>query len=63
MDWDEFRRPVGRKGGFGPPLLFAAVRTLLAVVPQAATAQDRTQAPAAGGGVYRRPLGQDPATP
>ena len=62
MDWDEFRRLVRRKGGLGPPLLFAAVLTLLAVAPQAATAQDRTQAPAAGGGVYRRPLGNDPAT-
>ncbi len=62
MDGDGFRRPVRRKGGFGPPLFFAAVLTLLAVAPQAATAQDRSETLAAGGGVYRRPLGNDPAT-
>ncbi|MBI2528500.1 MAG: ABC transporter substrate-binding protein [Candidatus Rokubacteria bacterium] len=64
MDWDGIRCPVTRKGGFGPPLLLVAVLTLSGALSVAVVAQERPEppAPAPGGALYRRPLGNDPPT-
>ncbi len=54
--------PFETKGGFGPPLLFAALLVVAALAPVASvSSQESAPAPVAGG-VYRRPLPNDPAT-
>src|SRR2546425_11333972 len=52
------------KGGSRPPLfLFALVCLMLATsLPASAQVRGEASAPATDGGVYRRPLGSDPAT-
>lgn len=55
---------VRGKGGIGPPLLSLAVFCLLGVawIPASAQQREESKERPANGGVYRRPLGNDPET-
>jgi peptide/nickel transport system substrate-binding protein len=53
-------RSARKKGGLGPPVLVMALLAALVATWSPASAQDRTTA--AGGSVYRRPLGNEPPT-
>ena len=50
------------KGGFGPPLLFAALLLVAALAPALPAWSQESPAAPVTGGVYRRPLPNDPAT-
>jgi oligopeptide transport system substrate-binding protein len=54
--------PFETKGGFGPPLLFAALLLVAALAPATAAWSQESQPGPVAGGVYRRPLPNDPAT-
>ena len=58
-----YHRPAKRKGGRFPPfLVFLLFVLLLGAVGTPASAQEKTRERPPNGGVYRRPLGNDPAT-
>lgn len=64
MNWCSRRYSATGEGGMGPPLLTLVLLCLLTASWLPASAQDRREKSErpVNGGVYRRPLGHDPAT-
>src|SRR4029453_2721591 len=56
------RFPAGGRGGFAPPLLFVTLLLTGGLAALPSNAQESTEGPVRETGVYRRPLGNDPAT-
>lgn len=56
------RFSAGGRGGFAPPLLFVTLLLTGGLAALPSHAQESTEGPVRETGVYRRPLGNDPAT-